>query len=489
MKWISKSAIELAQSLKSRQVTCRTVIDELLSHIRVTDPSVKAFIHLHPESAYEEADRIDRMMDEGKNLPPLAGVPIAIKNNICVKGTPTTCASKILENYVSCYSATVIEKLKENYLIPIGSTNLDEFAMGSSTENSAFFPTNNPWNLDHVPGGSSGGSAAAVAACEAPLALGSDTGGSIRQPASFCGVVGIKPTYGRVSRYGLVAFASSLDQIGPITRTVADAAALLNVISGFDPHDATSSRQPVPDFTKALGSDIRPLKIGVPTELFNAQLDASVYEAISSALDILRPEVAQINQIQLTSFQYALPSYYIIAPAEASANLARFDGVRFGYRTPNAPNLREMYKKSRGEGFGSEVKRRIILGTFVLSSGYYDAYYLKAQKVRTLIQQDFANAFSQYDVIITPTSPTPAFKQGDCTDDPLKMYLADIATIPANLAGLPAISIPCGFSKEGLPIGIQIIGKPFDEATVLRVASRFEQLTPYHTQLPKLANG
>jgi aspartyl-tRNA(Asn)/glutamyl-tRNA(Gln) amidotransferase subunit A len=390
-----------------------------------------------------------------------------------------------LENYVSPYSATVIEKLDSNYLIPIGATNLDEFAMGSSTENSAFFTTKNPWNTDYVPGGSSGGSAAAVAAGFAPLALGSDTGGSIRQPASFCGVLGLKPTYGRVSRYGLVAFASSLDQIGPFARNVEDCAQLLNVICGFDNQDSTSSKMPVPDFSKALNQDIASLKIGLPAQLFNDQIDVEVKTAIMQALDLLKQDNVTVESTQLDSFNYALASYYIIAPAEASANLARFDGVRYGFRDKEAKTLREMYKKSRGQGFGEEVKRRIIIGTFVLSSGYYDAYYLKAQKVRTLIQEDFARAFAKYDVLITPTCPTPPFKIGECSNDPLKMYLADIATIPVNLAGLPAISVPCGFSKEGLPIGLQIIAKPFAEETLFKLAHRLEQLGKFNNKLAK----
>ena len=470
------SAIDLAKAIQSRQVTSRSVLDYFFDKINRNDDKIQAFNSLHQETAYQHADEIDSLLDQGVSLPPLAGVPIAIKDNICIKDRKTTCSSKILENFTSPYNATVIDKINANYLIPIGNTNLDEFAMGSSTENSAFRTTKNPWDITRVPGGSSGGSAAAVAAFEAPLAIGSDTGGSIRQPAALCGVVGMKPTYGRVSRYGLIAFASSLDQIGPVTRTVTDAAHLLNVLCGYDPKDATSAQLSVPDFSRGLGEGIQNIKIGIPTELFNEQLDVDVKKAMESTLDLIKSTVNTINFVQMSSFQYALPAYYIIAPAEASSNLARFDGVRYGHRNMQATTLKEMYRQSRGEGFGPEVKRRIILGTFVLSSGYYDAYYLKAQKVRTLIKDDFKKAFDQYDVLITPTSPFPAFKIGEFSNDPLKMYLADIATIPVNLAGLPAISIPCGFSKEGLPIGLQIIGKPWAEETVLKVAYHIEQL-------------
>lgn len=479
-KNLFKTATELALALKNRTTTCVKILNQLYAHIGSIDPKIHAFLHLFKQSAYEDAETIDALYEKGNPLPPLAGVPIAIKNNMCIKGEKTTCASKMLENFVSPYNATVINRLKQNKLILLGGTNLDEFAMGSSTENSAFGPTRNPWNTDYVPGGSSGGSAASVASGEAPIALGSDTGGSIRQPAALCGVIGMKPTYGRVSRYGLVAFASSLDQIGPLTTTVEDCAALLEIICGYDPKDATSSQKEVPCFSKVLGQDIKNIKVGVPTELFNSKLDEDVKSAIANALEVLRPEVSAISETNMDSLDYAVPSYYILAPAEASANLARFDGVRYGYRASDTKNIKELYFKSRGEGFGPEVKRRIILGTFVLSSGYYDAYYLKAQKVRTLIKKDFEKAFQKYDVLITPTSPVPAFKLGEYTDDPLKMYLSDIATIPVNLAGLPAISIPCGFSKEGLPIGLQLIAKPFAEETLLKVAHRFRQLTGFY---------
>ncbi len=478
-----KTAVELAKNLREGTQTCKQVLDHHFALIEKQDPTIKAFISLLKDTAYEKANALDHQYQKGNPLPFLAGVPIAIKDNMNFKGSFTTCGSKILENFMSPYDATVIQKLDAEGLIVVGKANLDEFAMGSSTENSAFFTTKNPWDLERVPGGSSGGSAAAVAAGFVPLSLGSDTGGSIRQPAAFCGITGMKPTYGRVSRYGLVAFASSLDQIGPFTRTVEDMAHLLNVICGHDKHDSTSSNQPIPDFTKSLVADVKGLKIAVPKELFGDEISSEVKEHIQNALDLYKKNGATWDLVSMESLSYAVQTYYIVAPAEASANLARFDGVRYGHRAKDPKNLRDMYKRSRGEGFGPEVKRRIILGTYVLSSGYYDAYYLKAQKVRTLIRDDFNRVFKDYDVIMTPTAPTTAFKKGDHANDPLSMYLADIATIPVNMAGLPGMSIPCGFSK-GLPVGLQLIGKMFDEATLIRAGHAFQGWTGYHREQP-----
>jgi aspartyl-tRNA(Asn)/glutamyl-tRNA(Gln) amidotransferase subunit A len=419
----------------------------------------------------------------------LAGIPILIKDNINIKGTRTTCSSKILNDFVSPYDATVVKKIRSADAIFIGKSNMDEFAMGSSTETSHFSVTKNPWDIARIPGGSSGGSAAAVAAGQAVLSIGSDTGGSIRQPASLCGVVGLKPTYGRVSRYGLVAFASSLDQIGPITKDTTDAALLMNVISGYDDNDSTSVNLPVPDYTKALINNVRNIKIGIPKEYFSQGLDNDVKTAVMEAVKLLKSMGAQVKELSLPHTEYAVAAYYIIAPSEASSNLARYDGVKYGYRANEegeGVSLIDVYERTRGEGFGQEVKRRIMLGTYSLSSGYYDAYYLKAQKVRTLIKQDFDKAFGEVDVIITPTAPTTAFKIGEKTEDPLKMYLSDIYTISANLAGIPGISIPCGFDKEGLPIGLQLLAKPFGEETIFRTAYSYEQNTGWHLKEPKL---
>ncbi len=476
---------ELHERLKNRTLTAKNLLDIHFSEVDQWEPKLHASLEILKTQAYEKADLVDAEFDKGAPMPLLAGIPIAIKDNICMSGIKTTCASKILENFISPYNATVIEKLNAQHMIPMLKTNMDEFAMGSSTENSAFGATRNPWDLSRAPGGSSGGSAAVVAAGEVPLSLGSDTGGSIRQPASFCGVVGIKPTYGRVSRYGLVAFASSLDQIGPFSRSVEDGAHLLQALCGHDVHDATSSQNPVPDFSKSLTPDVKGLKIGVPKELFGSAIADDVKQALVKALDLLTAQGARWEEVSMGSFEAGLSTYYILAPAEASANLSRFDGVRYGHRNTSATSLKEMFKKSRGEGFGPEVIRRIILGTFVLSSGYYDAYYLKAQKARTLIQEDFKKAFSHYDLLLTPTAPTTAFKLGENADNPLAMYLADIATIPVNLAGLPAMSIPCGFSN-GLPIGLQLIGKAFDEATMLRAGYTYQTLTDHHLKRPLL---
>lgn len=446
---------------------------EIFKRIDLLDNKIKAFVFVNKGAKGSAKGRLE-------------GIPVAIKDNICVKDEPTTCASKILEGFKPPYDATVTRKLKDAGAILIGKTNMDEFAFGSSCETSCYGPTRNPWDLNRIPGGSSGGSAACVAADETCLAIGSDTGGSIRQPASLCGVVGLKPTYGRVSRYGLIAFASSLDQIGPITKDVRDAAILLNVIAGYDEMDSTSVDMPVPDYTKSLVKDVKSLRIGVPKEYFIKGIDKEVESGVKKAIDIFKSLGAEPKEISLPHTEYAISTYYIIAPAEASSNLARFDGVQYGPRGKNPKDLIDMYMKTRSKGFGDEAKRRILLGTYVLSTGYYEAYYLKAQKVRTKIKEDFEKAFKVCDCIVTPTSPTPAFKIGEKLEDPLSMYLSDIFTIPANLAGLPAISIPCGFSKEGLPLGLQIMGRPFDEETMLRAAYAFEQNTDFHTKKPKL---
>ncbi len=476
---------ELQQMLHSKEISVSDLVSESYSRIKEVDGEVKAFLTLNEENARKEADELDTKLVRGEAKGPLFGMPIGIKDNIVTKGLRTTCASKILDNFDPIYDATVMERLKQNETITIGKLNMDEFAMGSSTENSAFQKTANPWDLSTVPGGSSGGSAAAVAAGEVPFSLGSDTGGSIRQPASYCGVVGMKPTYGRVSRYGLVAFASSLDQIGPITRNVEDNAYLLQAIAGIDPMDGTSAHIEVPDFSKALTGDIKGLKIAVPKEYLGEGVSPEVRQSVLDSLKVLEGLGASYDEVSLPHSKYALSTYYLLSSSEASANLSRFDGVRYGHRTENAENLLEMYKQTRAEGFGDEVKRRIMLGTFALSSGYYDAYYKKAQKVRTLIKNDFEKVFDQYDVIIGPTAPTPAFKMGEKTSDPLTMYANDILTIPVNLAGVPGISVPNGFTN-GLPLGLQIIGKHFDESTVYKVAHAFEQATDFHKQKPSL---
>jgi len=476
---------ELHSMLHKKEISVSDLVDESYKRISQVEDKVQAFLTLDEENARKKAKELDEKLATEKEFGLLFGMPIGIKDNIVTKGLRTTCASKILYNFDPIYDATVMQRLHAADAITIGKLNMDEFAMGSSNENSGFQLTRNPWDLERVPGGSSGGSAAAVAAGEVPFALGSDTGGSIRQPAAFCGVVGLKPTYGRVSRFGLVAFASSLDQIGPITRTVEDNAYLLQVIAGLDPMDSTSANVDVPDYVSALTGDIKGLKIAVPKEYLGEGVSEEVRQSVLDALKVLEGLGATWEEVSLPHSKYALATYYLLSSSEASANLARFDGVRYGYRTDNAKNLLDMYKLTRSEGFGNEVKRRIMLGTFALSSGYYDAYYKKAQKVRTLIKQDFENVFEKYDVIIGPTTPTPAFKIGEKTSDPLTMYANDILTIPVNLAGVPGISIPCGFSN-GLPLGLQIIGKHFDESTIYRVAHAFEQATDYHKQKPAL---
>ncbi|MCP3742532.1 Asp-tRNA(Asn)/Glu-tRNA(Gln) amidotransferase subunit GatA [Rossellomorea sp. BNER] len=477
---------ELHELLHKKEVSVTDLVDESYKRINSVDDKVKAFLTLDEENARAKAKQLDskRGTEDEKGL--LFGMPIGIKDNIVTKGLRTTCSSKILENFNPIYDATVINKLTSAETITIGKLNMDEFAMGSSTENSGFQKTRNPWNLETVPGGSSGGSAAAVAAGEVPFSLGSDTGGSIRQPAAFTGTVGLKPTYGRVSRFGLVAFASSLDQIGPITRNVEDNAYLLQAIAGLDPNDSTSANVDVPNFASALTGDIKGLKIAVPKEYLGEGVGEEARQSVLNALKVLEGLGATWEEVSLPHSKYGVATYYLLASSEASANLARFDGVRYGYRTPDAENLIELYKKTRAEGFGEEVKRRIMLGTFALSSGYYDAYYKKAQQVRTLIKKDFEDVFEKYDVILGPTTPTPAFKIGEKVDDPLTMYANDILTIPVNLAGVPGISIPCGFASNGLPLGLQIIGKHFDESTVYRVAHAYEQATDYHTKRPQL---
>ncbi|MCX5712202.1 MAG: Asp-tRNA(Asn)/Glu-tRNA(Gln) amidotransferase subunit GatA [Candidatus Omnitrophica bacterium] len=474
----SLTATRLLAKLNKKEISSADILESLKSRIIEKDKKVKAYVRLGQEISGSATG-----VGSGK----LAGIPVSIKDNICTDGFNTECCSRILSGFRPPYDATVITKLKNAGAFILGlKTNMDEFAFGSSTENSCFGPTRNPWNLECVTGGSSGGSAAAVAADEAIFALGSDTGRSIRQPAAFCGVVGMKPTYGRVSRYGLIAFASSLDQIGPFTKDVADCALAMNIISGHDEMDSTSADIAVPDFTGSLGKDIKGLRIGIPKEYFVEGLDPEVKAGVEKAIEKLKSLGAVCEQVSLPHTKYAVPVYYIVATAEASSNLARFDGVQYGYRAKDAANLIEMYCKTRGEGFGEEAKRRIILGTFVLSHGYYDAYYLRALKVRTLIKRDFDRVFEKFDCIITPTSPTPAFKIGEKSNDPLKMYLSDIYTISANLAGIPALSMPCGFTKIGLPIGLQILAKPFDEETILRLGHAYEQSEEWHKIKPKL---
>ncbi|ATH94636.1 Asp-tRNA(Asn)/Glu-tRNA(Gln) amidotransferase subunit GatA [Bacillus glycinifermentans] len=476
---------ELKSLIHKKEISISDLVDESYKRIQEVDGKVQAFLQLDEEKARAYAKELDEAVGGRDEHGLLFGMPIGIKDNIVTKDLRTTCSSKILENFDPIYDATVVERLHDAEAVTIGKLNMDEFAMGSSTENSGFQKTKNPWNLETVPGGSSGGSAAAVAAGEVPFSLGSDTGGSIRQPASFCGVVGLKPTYGRVSRYGLVAFASSLDQIGPITRSVEDNAYLLQAIAGVDKMDSTSANVDVPDYLSALTGDIKGLKIAVPKEYLGEGVSEEAKQSVLEALKVLEGLGATWEEVSLPHSKYALATYYLLSSSEASANLARFDGIRYGYRTDNADNLIDLYKQTRSEGFGDEVKRRIMLGTFALSSGYYDAYYKKAQKVRTLIKKDFEDVFENYDVIIGPTTPTPAFKIGEKTSDPLTMYANDILTIPVNLAGVPGISVPCGFAN-GLPLGLQIIGKHFDESTVYRVAHAFEQATDHHKAKPEL---
>ena len=478
---------ELQEKFTNGEVTAREIVQAYSLRISQVEPKVKAYITFAKESALAQADALDQKLKGWRRTMPLMGMPLAVKDNICTKDVLTTCASRSLGNFVPPYDATVIARLRGQGYLLLGKTNLDEFAMGSSTENSAFGPSRNPWNLGSIPGGSSGGSAAAVAADECVAALGSDTGGSIRQPAACCGVVGLKPTYGRVSRFGLVAFASSLDQIGPITKDVTDAAVLLNVIAGHDPLDSTSANLPVPDYTKVFRrKDLKKVRVGVPQEYFAEGLDPEVDQAVRGAIEELKRLGGDIKDVKLPTTDAAIATYYLVATAEASSNLARYDGVKYGLRSKQTKDLLEMYMTTRQEGFGPEVKRRIMLGTYALSAGYYDAYYGKAQAVRTLIRRDFEAAFQEVDLIVTPVMPTPAFKLGEKVADPLQMYLSDIYTISVNLAGIPAISLPCGFSKAGLPIGLQIIGRAFEEETVLRAAHAYEQATMWRTKKPHI---
>ncbi len=470
---------ELQEKIKNKELTITEINKAYIDRINEKEKDVQAFITLTTDEALEKAKNIEEKINKGEIKGELAGIPIGIKDNICINGVKTTCASKMLENFVAPYNATVIEKINDKNMINLGKTNMDEFAMGSSTETSYFKKTKNPWDLSRVPGGSSGGSAAAVASNMVPWALGSDTGGSIRQPAGFCGIVGLKPTYGLISRYGLVAYASSLDQIGTFTKDVKDTSILLNVIAGHDDKDTTSAKREKKDYTKALKNDVKGLKIAVPKEFFGEGINKEVKESIEKAIEKYKALGATVEEVSLDIANYALATYYIIACAEASSNLGRFDGIRYGYRSPKFNNLRDIYINSRSEGFGDEVKRRIILGTYVLSSGYYDAYYKKAQQVRTLVKSRFDEVFENHDIILTPTAPTTAFKIGEKSDNPLEMYLSDICTVSVNIAGLPGLSIPCGVDSKGMPVGMQLIGKRFDEETLLNAGYTYEQATKF----------
>lgn len=473
------TAVELGKKIQNKEVTVRECVEAALAQIEAVDAKINSFVTVDREGALKKADDIQARIDAGELTGPLAGVPVAIKDNMCTEGMLTTCSSKILYNFVPTYTSEAVLNLEKAGAVIIGKTNMDEFAMGSTTETSAFGPTKNPWNTEHVPGGSSGGSCTAVSAEEVPYALGSDTGGSIRQPSSFCGVVGIKPTYGTVSRYGLIAYGSSLDQIGPVAKDVTDCATILETIASYDPKDSTSVKRDSYDFTSALVDDVKGLRIGIPKDYFGEGLDAEVKEAVLNVAKVLEEKGAVVEEFDLSLVEYAIPAYYVIASAEASSNLARFDGVKYGYRTEEYEGLHNMYKKSRSEGFGPEVKRRIMLGSFVLSSGYYDAYYLKALRTKALIKEAFDKAFEKYDVILGPASPTTAPKLGESLSDPIKMYLGDIYTISVNLAGLPGLSMPCGIDSKGMPIGVQMIGDCFKENNIIRAAYAFEQTREY----------
>ena len=479
MDLMSLTAVELGQKIKNKEVTVKEAVEASLQRIEALDMDVNSFVSVDRERALIQAEEVQKKIDAGELTGPLAGVPVAIKDNMCTKGLLTTCSSKILGNFVPTYTATAVELLKEAGAVIVGKTNMDEFAMGSTSETSYLGTKKNPWDLERVPGGSSGGSAAAVSAEEVPYALGSDTGGSIRQPASFCGVTGIKPTYGRVSRYGLIAYGSSLDQIGPIAKDVRDCATILEIICQHDDKDSTSYKEAASDFTSALVDDVKGMKIGIPSDYLAEGIDPEVKDAVLAAAKVLEEKGAIVEEFSLGMVDYAIPAYYIIASAEASSNLERFDGVKYGYRTENYTDLHNMYKKTRSEGFGAEVKRRIMLGSFVLSSGYYDAYYVKALKTKALIKKAFDDAFSKYDVILGPVAPTTALKCGESLSDPIKMYLGDIYTVSVNLAGLPGISLPCGYDKNGLPIGLQLLGQTFDEKTIIRAAYAYEQSRKY----------
>ena len=479
MNLLRYTAVELGKKIQAGEVSVLEATQAVLDAIKAKEAAVNSFVTVDEEGALKRAAEVQKLIDEGKLTGPLAGVPVAIKDNMCTEGLLTTCSSKILYNYIPTYSAEAVKRLEAAGAVIVGKTNMDEFAMGSTTETSAYGVTKNPWNTEHVPGGSSGGSCAAVAAEEVPYALGSDTGGSIRQPSSFCGVTGIKPTYGSVSRYGLIAYGSSLDQIGPIAKDVTDCATILEVITSYDTKDSTSVKREDSDYTSALVDDVKGMRIGIPRDYFGEGLDPEVREAVLAAAETLKEKGAIVEEFDLGLVEYAIPAYYVIACAEASSNLARFDGVKYGYRTKEYEGLHNMYKKSRSEGFGAEVKRRIMLGSFVLSSGYYDAYYLKALRVKALIKKAFDNAFSKYDVILGPAAPTTAPKLGQSLDNPIQMYLGDIYTISVNLAGLPGISLPCGMDKNGLPIGLQLIGDCFKEKNIIRAAYSFEQTREY----------
>lgn len=479
MSLTSLTAVELGKKIKAKEVTVKEALEAVFVQIDKSEERINSYVNLYREEAFQKAEEAQKKIDAGELTGPLAGVPVAIKDNICTKGMTTTCSSKILYNFVPTYTAQAVENLEAAGAVIIGKTNMDEFAMGSTTETSAFGATKNPWNTEHVPGGSSGGSCAAVAAEECFYALGSDTGGSIRQPSSFCGVTGLKPTYGTVSRYGLIAYGSSLDQIGPIAKDVTDCATILETITSYDKKDSTSIRRENTDFTSALVEDVKGMRIGIPRDYFGEGLNEEVKEAVLAAARVLEEKGAVVEEFDLSLVEYAIPAYYVIASAEASSNLARFDGVKYGYRTEEYEGLHNMYKKTRSEGFGPEAKRRIMLGSFVLSSGYYDAYYLKALRTKALIKQAFDKAFEKYDVILGPVAPTTAPKLGSSLEDPLKMYLGDIYTISVNLAGLPGISLPCGFDKEGLPIGLQLIADCFEEKKLIQTAYTYEQSRTY----------
>lgn len=481
-----KTAHELKSLLETKEVSSEEITRAYLDRISSVDNKVQAYINICEEEAIKQAKEIDEKRIKGNDLGPLAGIPIAVKDNMCTKGIRTTCASKILENFVPPYNATVINKINEANMVILGKLNMDEFAMGSSNENSYFYNTKNPWSLDRVPGGSSGGSAAAVAADEATFTLGSDTGGSIRQPAHYCGVVGMKPTYGSVSRYGLVAFASSLDQIGPLTKDVEDMALAMNLICGYDKMDSSSAPIEHPDYTKALNQDIKGMKVALPKEYFGEGIQAEVKEKVINVAKELEKMGAIVEEVSINMTEFALPAYYLISSAEASSNLARFDGIKYGYRAEKYENLLDLYKQTRDEGFGTEVKRRIMLGTYALSSGYYDAYYKKAQQVRTLIKNQYDKLFDKFDIVLTPTGPTTAFKIGEKVDNPIEMYLNDICTVPINIAGIPALSMNCGFDNDGLPIGVQFIGKGFNESTVIKIAHAYEKNRSIEIKKPVL---
>jgi aspartyl-tRNA(Asn)/glutamyl-tRNA(Gln) amidotransferase subunit A len=486
MSLFEKTAAELLALQAEGKASAAEIADAFLAEARAREPKLHSFMLLDDGAIKSQAAAIDARRKAGQPLGKLAGIPIAIKDVLCTKGIRTTCSSKILANFVPPYDAHVVERLKAADAVLFGKTNMDEFAMGSSTENSAYQVTRNPWDTARIPGGSSGGSAAAVAGCQAPLSLGTDTGGSIRQPAALCGIVGLKPTYGRVSRYGLIAFASSLDQIGPFTHDLVDAALLLEVIAGHDRRDSTSVDRPVPEYRRTLNQPVEGLRIGVPREFFEKGLDAEIEGAVRFALREYEKQGAKLVDVSLPHSKYALAAYYIVAPAEASSNLARFDGMHYGHRTKTKADLIATYAKSRGEGFGKEVQRRIMIGTYVLSSGYKDAYYLKALKVRRLVKKDYDDAFANCDVVIGPTTPTSAFKAGEKSDDPLAMYLSDVYTVACNLAGIPGLSIPCGFTKSGLPIGLQLLGPPFEEEKLLRAGRMYESVTDWHTRRPRV---